>query len=132
MEIAFNKIDIKPIFIVDYYLCQFSVKHILCKCSSVCWSSTNTYRYRRFVGPPTKKKIMIKLVTWRQTTITQWLVVLEYEDKIDIKCLQVLDMDLLCSSNFWFAVKNFLMNCGSIRTFEWKGDNSWNIRELHW
>ena len=51
MEFAFNKIDIEPIFIIDYYLCQFSVKHILCKCTSVCWSSTNTYRYRSLVGP---------------------------------------------------------------------------------
>ena len=49
MEFAFNKIDIEPIFIIDYYLCQFSVKHILCKCTSVCWSSTNTYPYRSLV-----------------------------------------------------------------------------------
>ena len=41
-------------------------------------------------------------------------------------------MELLFSSNFWFAVKNvFLRICGSTRTLGWKGDNSWNIRELH-
>ena len=52
MAIALNKMDIKPIFTVDYYLCQFSGKHILYKCSSVCWSSANTYRYRSLIGPP--------------------------------------------------------------------------------
>ena len=67
MAIALNKMDIKPIFTVDYYLCQFSVKHILYKCSSVCWSSANTYRYRSLIGPPPPppKIIMIKLVPWR-------------------------------------------------------------------
>ena len=54
MAIALNKMDIKPIFTVDYYLCQFSVKHILYKCSSVCWSSANTYRYGSLIGPPPK------------------------------------------------------------------------------
>jgi len=33
--------------------------------------------------------------------------------------------------HFWLAVKNFLMICGHYFSIKCKGNNSWNIRELH-